>query len=246
MDRRGGAIDTLKRVALMALTAVTVAALGASAAAAGPLKNLQRGMILDIPGTDAVLYEVTENMYLVDGAGKSVAPEQALYRKADAALAGWARVGTPLCPVEAMVTSPTRNTCAVTAEGLDYISLMTGQGTVEGTFAVVVQDDNVTDGPEFVVMNGTFSGQMDLSMRPLGKVSGTFVSNLTGAAVPFCGTFRLPFSLTLWGKRDIPRQSQAAYYMANDGKSVLPVIGAEKSLGMPTVRLELTFGSLCR
>jgi hypothetical protein len=95
-------------------------------------------------------------------------------------------------------------------------------------------------------MNGTFSGQMDLSMRPLGKVSGKFVSNLTGEAVPFCGTFRLPFGLNLWGKRESPRQGQAAYYMANDGRSVLPVVGGEKSLGMPTVRLELTFGSLCR
>ena len=55
-------------------------------------------MVVDILGADAVLYEVTENMYLVDDAGKSVAPEQAVARKADAALAGWAPVGTPLCP----------------------------------------------------------------------------------------------------------------------------------------------------
>jgi len=246
MDRRGGAIEIFKRAALMALTAVTFAAIGTSAAVAGPLKNLQRGVVVDVGGADAVLYEVTENMYLVDGAGKSVAPEQAVARKADAALAGWARVGTPLCPYEQMVTNTRRNTCAVTAEGLDYISLVTGQGSVEGTFAVVVQDDNLADGPEYVVMNGTFSGQMDLSMRPLGKVSGKFVSNLTGEAVPFCGTFRLPFSLNLWGKRETPRQGQPAYYMANDGRSVLPVVGGEKSLGMPTVRLELTFGSLCR
>ena len=246
MDRRGGAIEIFKRAALMALTAVTFAAMGTSAAVAGPLKNLQRGVVVDIGGADAVLYEVTENMYLVDGNGNPVGPEQAVARKADAALAGWARAGTPLCPYEQMVTNTSRNTCSVNAEGLDYISLLTGQGSVEGTFAVVVQDDNLADGPEYVVMNGTFSGQMDLSMRPLGKVSGKFVSNLTGEAVPFCGTFRLPFSLNYWGRRENPRQGQAAFYMANDGRTVLPVVGGEKSLGMPTVRLELTFGSLCR
>ena len=128
----------------------------------------------------------------------------------------------------------------------NVIALLTGQGTVEGTFAVVVQDDNVIDGPEYVVMNGTFSGAMDLSIRPLGKVSGTFVPAITGQAIPFCGTFRLPFGLNLWGKRENPRRGQSAYYMANDGKSVFPAVHGEKALGMPTVRLELTFGSLCR
>lgn len=246
MDRRGGAIAILKRAALLALAAVSLVSLGAQAAVAGPLKNLERGIVVDIGGADAVLYELTEKMYLVDGAGNSVAPEQAMFRKADASLAGWARVGTPLCPYEAMTTNVRRTVCSVTAEGLDNISLLTGMGTVEGTFAVVVQDDNVIDGPEYVVMNGTFSGQMDLSIRPLGKVSGTFVPALTGQAVPFCGTFRLPFGLNIWGKRENPRRGQSAYYMANDGKSVFPVLGGEKALGMPTVRLELTFGSLCR
>ena len=244
MDR--GAIAILKRAALLALAAVSLVSLGAQAAVAGPLKNLERGIVVDIGGADAVLYELTEKMYLVDGAGNSVAPEQAMFRKADASLAGWARVGTPLCPYEQMTTNVRRTVCSVTAEGLDNISLLTGMGTVEGTFAVVVQDDNVIDGPEYVVMNGTFSGQMDLSIRPLGKVSGTFVPALTGQAVPFCGTFRLPFGLNIWGKRENPRRGQSAYYMANDGKSVFPVLGGEKALGMPTVRLELTFGSLCR
>ena len=246
MGRRGGVTDIFKRAALVALTAVACVAFGSPVAMARPLKNLERGVIVDIAGADAVLYEVTENMYLVDGEGRPVGPEQAVARKAEAALAGWARVGTPLCPYEQMTVNLRRNACAVTAEGLDNISLLTGQGTVDGTFAVVVQDDNLADGPEYVVMNGTFSGQMDLSTRPLGKVSGKFVSNFTGEAVPFCGTFRLPFSLNYWGKRENPRRGQAAYYMASDGQTVLPVLPGEKSLGMPTVRLELTFGSLCR
>jgi hypothetical protein len=245
MDRRGGVIAIFKRAALIALTAVTCVSFGNSAVVAGPLKNLERGVIVDISGADAVLYEVTENMYLIDAEGRAVGPEQAVARKADATLVGWARVGTPLCPFLQMVTDLRRNTCAVTAEGVDNISLLTGLGSVEGAFTVVVQDDNIADGPEYVVMNGTFSGQMDLSIRPLGKLSGKLVSNLTGEAAAFCGTFRLPFGLNYWGKRENPRRGQPAYYMANDGKSVFPVLGGEKSLGMPTVRLELTFGSLC-
>ena len=41
----------------------------------------------------------------------------------------------------------------------------------------MVQDDNAADAPEYVVMNGNFPGEMDLSIRPLGKVVGTFTSS---------------------------------------------------------------------
>ena len=102
MDCRGGVNAIFKRAALTALAAVACVAFGRSAVVAGPLKNLERGIIVDVLGAEAVLYEVTENMYLVDGAGRPVGPEQAVARKAEASLAGWARVGTPLCPYEQM------------------------------------------------------------------------------------------------------------------------------------------------
>jgi len=48
---------------------------------------------------DAVLYEVTEDMYLKDVAGNFVAGvATAARRTAVAQLAGWAKIGTPLCP----------------------------------------------------------------------------------------------------------------------------------------------------
>ena len=248
MDRRGGVITTFKRAALLALTAVTCVAFGSSAAVAEPRKNLQRGIIVDLgAGVDAVLYEVTEKMYLLDAAGNVVAPEQAVTRKAQASLMGWARLGSPLCPAAQMATNgvyPT--TCSVTADGLDNISLTTGRGTVDGTFAVVVQDDNAVDAPEFVVMNGAFHGNMDLSMRPLGKVSGNFTPSDTGVAVPFCGTFRLPFAVASDGTRGNPWWGAKAYYLDDDGHSLLPVVGDEKSLRTPTVRLELKFGNKCK
>ena len=246
MDCRGGVIAIFKRAALMALTAVMCVTFGSSAAVAEPRRNLERGIIVDLAGVDAVLYEVTEKMYLIDAAGNVVGPEQAVARRAQASLAGWARLGTPLCPLEQMTTAGVRpNTCSVTADGLDNISLLTGQGTVEGSFAVVVQDDNATDAPEFVVMNGVFNGNMDLSMRPLGTVVGNFIPSATGVAVPFCGTFRLPFAVEWDGRRNNPRRGATAYYLADDGRTVFPAVADEKSLRMPTVRLELKFGSKC-
>src|SRR4030095_2355488 len=138
MDCRGGVITIFKRAALLALTAVMCVTFGSSAAVAEPRRNLERGIIVDLPGVDAVLYEVTENMYLLDGAGNVVGPEQAVSRKAQASLVGWARLGSPLCPAKQMVTKGVHfKTCAITADGLDNISLATGRGTVDGSFAVV-------------------------------------------------------------------------------------------------------------
>ena len=154
-------------------------------------------------------------------------------------------MGNPLCPSSQLITNLALGACSVTADGIDNISLWTGKGVVDGTFAVVVQDDNVVDAPEYVVMNGSFAGQMYLSIRPLGKISGTFTAGGGSDPVPFCGTFRLPFEVQQDGKRGNPRRGTAAYYLHDDGATLLPVQAAEKSIGMPTVRLELRFGAGC-
>jgi hypothetical protein len=248
MVRRGEAThrSTWQRVAAWSFAALAFGALvGTSPAAAEPRRNLNRGIVVDIPGAEAVLYEVTEKMYLLDDKGNVVAPELAQFRKADASLFGWARVGNPLCPSLQLITDLRLGACSVTADGIDNISLWTGKGSVDGTFAVVVQDDNVSDAPEFVVMNGGFAGQMDLSIRPLGKIVGTFTSSGGAAPVSFCGMFRLPFEVDLTGKRQNPRRGNPHYYLADDGKTLIPVQAAEKSIGMPTVRLELKFGASC-
>jgi hypothetical protein len=225
------------------VTVLGAAALLATSALAGPADAgvIKKGPVVDVPGAEAVLYEVSENMYLVDAQGNVVGPDQAVARKADAALYGWARLGSLLCPAEVLITNPRTDTCSVTAAGIDHISLATGKGTVEGTFAVVIQDDNATDSPEYVVANGVFGGQMDLSMRPLGKITGTFTQSGSNVSAPFCGTFRLPFAVNAKGKRELPRRNGAAYYLADDGKRLIPVEKAEMSLGMPTVRLEISF-----
>jgi hypothetical protein len=243
MHRSNASIDrnTWKKIATWSLTALSCVWL-VGPASAGPRRNI----IVDVPGAEAVLYEVTESMYLTDDHGNAVPPQNATRRQADASLYGWARVGNPLCPSALLVTNPRMETCSVTAEGIDDLSLMTGLGSVAGTFAVLVQDDNPVDAPEFVVTNGEFRGDMDLSMRPLGKVVGTFTPAGSAQGAKFCGTFRLPFSVGRAGKRGLPVRHGNAFYLADDGKSLIPVQKAETSLGMPTVRLELNFEQNCR
>jgi hypothetical protein len=223
----------------MALAITFVLGLGVVPASAGP-ENLP-----NIKSADAVLYEVTENMYLLDAAGNVVGPEGAVRRQADASLFGWARVGNPLCPSEVLVTNPRTKTCSVTAAGMDDIRLDSFTGGVDGTFAVVLQDDNATDAPEFVVMNGTFKGAMDLSKRPLGKISGTFTSSGASTPTKFCGIFRLPFSVATTGKHGLPSRHVENYYLADDFTTLIRIHKSELSLGSPTVRLELNFHGNC-
>src|SRR5262249_19077837 len=234
-----------RRIAAWSLAALAIGALaGTSPASAEPRRNLNRGIAVDLPGVEAVLYEVTEKMYLLDAEGNVVPPNLAVVRKADASLFGWSRVGNPLCPSAQLITDLSLKACSVTADGVDNISLWTGKGGVDGTFAVVVQDDNASDAPEYVIMNGSFTGQMDLSIRPLGTVVGTFTASGGADAVNFCGTFRLPFEMQD-GRRANPRRGKPHYYLADDGTTLIPVQAAEKSIGMPTVRLELRFGPSC-
>src|SRR5438046_9915321 len=128
----------------------------------------ERSKVLpDVKSADAVLYEVTENMSLLDAAGNVVGPEGAIRRKADASLYGWARVGNPLCPVEVLVTNPRTETCSVSAVGMDDIALNTFKGTVDGRFAVFLQVDYSTDAPECLVLHRGLPGAQPLSNRPL-------------------------------------------------------------------------------
>ena len=198
---------------------------------------------------DAILYEVTEDMYLRDAQGNFVSTVMPGGRRsAVAQLSGWANVGTPLCPRAAVtVFSHRAKKCVVNATGADNLSLDTGKGTLSGVYSVVVQGDNKTDAPEFVVMTGTFKGDADLSLSMSGQAPIGFITNgiatidgRPGAEFKFTGTFRLPFSLDESGRNRRPHQELEAYYLSDDGK-LLKVKERERSLGMPTVRLEIEF-----
>jgi len=199
----------------------------------------------------AVLYEVTEDMYLKDAAGKfvsSVVPGGR--RTAVAQLSGWAKLGTPLCPVWVKLIAPKVKKCTVNATGADDLSLATGLGTLAGSYSVVVQGDNDVDAPEFVVMTGTFKGDADLSLSMAAKAPIGFITNGVAtvdgpdgkpvASFKFTGKFRLPFAVDEVGRYHRPRRELDAYYLSDNGH-LRTVKDHERSLGIPTVRLEIEF-----
>jgi len=210
-------------------------------------------------GPDAVLYELTENMKLAGG--------KVLHRRATSELMGWASVGTPLCPQSLVnAVSPGATRCTINATGSDNINTGTGLGNFSGSFTVVVQGDNNTDSPEFVIAKGKFKGKMDFSPAivygaPYGTVVGKMVLAGGGGTVPFTGTFRLPFVLPYpdaylsgpygWGPLPLtpfPADTCTAQgsctrplYLADDMSSVFPVGAQEYGLGYATVKFEITF-----
>jgi hypothetical protein len=201
---------------------------------------------------DAVLYEVTEDMYLSvrDSNDKVVSYvtdiTKATNRQAVAQLSGTAKVGTPLCPVWVKKISKGK-ACTINAKGSDNLSLATGKGTLSGSYSVVVQGDNDADAPEFVIMTGTFTGDADLSLAMSGQAPLGFITNgeatidgYDGAAFKFTGTFRLPFELDENGRHRRPGRDNDAYYLSDHGKP-MKVKERERSLGVPTVRLEIEF-----
>lgn len=221
---------------------------------------------------DATLYEVTENMSLDDLSNPS-------FRTATAALQGTARFGTPLCPADLVrlllsigLLPKQDKTCTITAFGNDEVNTVTGAGTLTGIppaggFAVVINLDNTTDAPEFVVMTGQFEGAMqvlaDTSVSPprqlplIAITGGTFTPmDVLGVPVAqlevfgldpakfgpvnFTGVFRLPFTVDRRGKRWRARHGQEAVYLGDRGQ-LIRVKPDERSLGFPTVRVEIDF-----
>ena len=194
----------------------------------------------------ATLYEVTEEVRLLSRAARLRRDEDPVRRLATAALMGTVPSDTQLCP--------NHEPCAITALATSDVDLNTGRGYVQGTFKIVVQDDNTTDGPERVVIRGELTGDIDLSLAffgpdgvsmsgdetvPLGSIDGRW--NAVGErgtafeAVRVRGTlsgvFRLPF--TVPGLAD-------AFYLGEAG-GVVAVQPRELSLSRPTVRLDLVF-----
>ncbi len=222
-----------RRAASLSLLVLLALVLGPSPAMAG-----QRTRRPVAPNSDATLYEVTETVRFDDTAGLAVT-----MRNAIATLMGSARLGTPLCPTTVLVTNGAVQTCEISGQGQDSVSLATGLGPVWGKFAVLINapgnsDDHVPDMP---VLTGTFTGDVDLSPAVLSRIplgylrNGQLTIDQTGQVIHFTGTFRLPFSLVdAWG-----RNSDS--YLDANGTSV-GVRQHERDLGFPLVRLEVTFG----
>jgi hypothetical protein len=196
------------------------------------------GPAVAVAASDAVLYEVTENVRLDRG-----------LRLSTSQLQGAVNQHPLLCPKE-FVTRHRADQCTITVVGTSEIDLATGMGPVDGSFSVVVQDPNATDAPEIVVMAGRFAGTMDMrpaltGTAPLAYVTEASLTVDTSDAgktgiQPFAATFRLPFSQRLDGRRERANGHRAAYYLSDDGKP-FKVRANERSLGSPTVRIDVSF-----
>jgi hypothetical protein len=194
-------------------------------------------------GQNAVLYEVTEQMKV---------KRNDTVRAATASLMGSISAGTSICP-DWLVAALKVGGCSISATASDTINLATGQGPVSGKFSILIPGDNPMDGPELVIAEGTLRGMIDLSPAvvgwngikvPLGTITGEWSARGTRggpleglrAEGTLTGTFRLPFADPWLG----------AAYMLNpyaypaEGSAVA-ITKDELSLGVPAVRLELSF-----
>src|SRR5437016_4269496 len=209
-------------------------------------------------GTGVSLYVISERVTF-DPDPSSVG---VIRRNATSPLQGFAEVGTPLCPSELLISVPRMKSCTVIATGTDSVSTVTGVGPVRGTFDVVINapGNSSVHVPDLPVSSGTFSGTVDLSLAvlhhlPLGSIAGTFtiirtadprngmLANLSLPVVlPFTGTFRMPFKLGAQGRFERSERNDAAFYLADDVRTLIPVRAFEHSTGFPDVRLEVSFG----
>jgi hypothetical protein len=218
---------------------------------------------------DVTLYELTENMAILLN-------DRETFRTASSALTGWAALGTPLCPATLVASyNPGASACVVNATGSDRINTRTGKGNFDGTLTVVVQGDNAVDGPELVVMKGSFRGKMDFAPAlvngvPYGTVTGVMKLSKSAGRIPFTGVFRLPFAgnyagpetggatlrqifcpATPSGNAYAPLYDgwDLAYISTSSGApdgSCLDIGPKEMSLGSSLVRFEITFGTAQR
>jgi hypothetical protein len=96
-------------------------------------------------------------------------------------------------------------------------------------------------------MTGTFAGNADLSPSLSGQAPLGFITNgiatIDGSATTFkfTGTFRLPFALDEKGQRSWHSRVWGDAYYLNDSGHPQPIKDNERSLGYPTVRLEIEF-----
>jgi hypothetical protein len=208
-------------------------------------------------GTGVTLYEISERVtFDPDPSAPGV-----ILRNATAPLQGFAELGTPLCPSQLLVSVPRIESCTVIATGADSVSIATGLGPVTGTFDVVVNapGNSSVHVPDLPVISGTFTGEADLSLAvlhrvPLGAIRGTFT--ITQMADPssgqlfplpapvilqFRGTFRMPFGVA-GGQWVRSNRRNPSFYLADDMRTRIPVQHSERSVGFPTVRLEVSFG----
>jgi hypothetical protein len=201
--------------------------LGRACLLAAVLSIPSPALALCLASPGAVVYEVAETI--------AIRPGGPGRRDATATLVGWIQAGTPICP-GALGPDP----CAVTLIASNSVRLDTGLGSIRGDFFVVVQGDNPDDGPELVVVEGSIRGAIDFTPALLGQ----HVALLTDGRLQGRGAQGTPlagqkFEAEFSGTAYLPYDDPGPSYACPSGPQ--PVTDNEKSLGIPTVRLEITF-----
>jgi hypothetical protein len=207
--------------------------------------------------TGVTLYEISERVTFDPDPSSA----GGIRRNATSPLQGFAEVGTPLCPSELLISVPRIQSCTVIATGTDTVSTVTGLGPVSGTFDIVINapGNSSVHVPDLPAISGTYSGNVDLSLAvlhrvPLGTIAGSFTitqmadptTGMLGplpqpAVLPFRGTFRMPFAVDTRGRAARSERKSAAFYLADDLRTLILVRPTERSTGFPTVRLEVSF-----
>ena len=211
-------------------------------------------------GAGVTLYEINERVTFSPG---NLDGSVVIFRNATSPLLGFADLGTPLCPSALLITAPRTKRCTVIARGWSELSTVNGIGPVHGRFDVVIAAPGNSSAhvPNLPVITGTFDGTIDLSLAvlsqvPLGSITGNFeitqMADASGTPIPvtpvilpFTGTFRLPFRIDQEGmerERERSDDEDEAFYLADDFMTLIEVRDRERSVGFPTVRLEVRFG----
>jgi len=134
---------------------------------------------------DATLYDVTQAM--------KVAGTKVPHRIAEGALAGTAKLGSPLCPKKLGPKLPAgASECWLTATGVDDINLETGQGTLAAIIIPVTTGDNPFGAPQLAIERMTVTGRIDFSAALGGAPFGT-VQGRVDSRHKFTGVFLQPF-----------------------------------------------------
>jgi len=216
---------------------------------------------------DAKLYEVTENMTLDNLSMPTLRSATAALQGTAKLGSPLCPVDLVELLLQLGLLTHADTPCTITAVGSDAIDTETGAGGVRGTFAVVINLDNTTDAPEFVAMTGTFEGAMqvvvDMNATPPralplinlndgtfkpGAVLGVPIKDLGMLGLdpahfgpaPFTGVFRLPFTVERHMWRRASFSTREAFYLGDKGQ-LIKVRNDERSLGFPTVRVEIDF-----
>jgi len=190
--------------------------------------------------TNAVLYELTEHATITGG-----------FRIAESALEGKVELGTPLCQEDLLEYAKLAleplgirlaRRCTVVAIGRSQINLSNLTGSISGEFWVVVNTNatNLADAAEFVIMYGTFAGDIAAA-----DPEGLIIDILPGAAFTLVAALpgfpldRTPASFT--GKFRRPFKFDHIVVYESDHGTPIPVRPDERALGDATVRVEISF-----